>query len=133
MISKIDNTPATREVLENEPAVSDDFIRFCQTGKYPDEVEPDIDDEVKAENQYVYDVKQRLRESLQGNDCSKLHLYDDGISCDTLDVYALIELAVELSPPPNPLDEMPFPECVLYEVLDVFESDPERMIDNQPR
>lgn len=90
--------------------VSDDFITFCQTGKYPEQ---------KEENEYIHNVKNRLRAWL-GDD-------------DGLNVYALMELAVEISPIQNPMDEITFPECVLYEVLDVFESDPKRIINNTPR
>ena len=93
-------------------SVSDDFIHFCQTGKYPDKVEPDIDDEVKPENQYIYDVKQRLRKALQGNH---------------LNVYSLLELAVEIAP------DTSFAEDAFSEVLDAFKSNPERVINNLPR
>ena len=102
---------------QEQPEVSDDFITFCQTGKFP-EPEQECNENI-ADNLYVHGVKQGLRKSL-GDD-------------NALNVYALIELAVEISPKPHPLDELTYPECVLYEVLDVFESDPVRIIHNLPR
>lgn len=105
--------------------VSDDFITFCQTGKYPEQKE-ETDDEVKAENRYVYNLKDQLRRVLNKSDCSEICTLD-GCPCDCLDVYALLELAAEISPTET------FFEEAFIEVSGMYESDPERVINNLPR
>lgn len=60
-------SPGKIEIYEGErsPTVSDDFIVFCQTGKYPISAKDKLDFEVIAENQYIHNVKKSIKSVLQ--------------------------------------------------------------------
>jgi hypothetical protein len=105
--------------------VSDEFIYFCQHGKYPEPI-IDPDAEAKAENQYIHDLKDEIKYLLFDADCSIL-THDEGCLANHLNIYALLELAREIAP------DADFISDVFDEVMDMYETEPQSIIDNQPR
>lgn len=125
---KIEYNHLTHEWAVDKPEeLSEDFIHFCQTGKYPDKVETDIGEYVKPDNQYLYKLKHSLRQELALADCSMLTHDDDGCPSDYLNVHALLELACEIAPGHGYILD------AFDEVMDAFERDPQRIIDKLPR
>lgn len=105
-----------------EDELSDDFLYFCQHGKYPDTKVDQEFEALKKRNQQVNERKGFLAEEI-----FSIKYYDGFSYNKSITIQALLELAIELSPDTDTFCE----SC--DDVIDRFCDDPHSVIDNQPR